>query len=328
MIRRLTDSFARSEKYIFRPQKKKGMNVIIVGMGALGLLFGERISRNLGYEQMAFLMDPERRRRHQKDLYRINGKEESFRMITPDELTGPADLMIVATKYNGLYEAREMMRPAVGPDTTIVSLMNGISSENILAEVFPGDQIPGCIAIGMDAVREGTSLSYQNIGRWQIGSLMPAQEQRLAALELFLKQAEIPYEVCADIRKAMWNKFMINVGINQTCMVYETGYGGATAEGSRAFADMSEAMHEVIRIAAAEKIDLTEEDYRKDIALLRSLDPELYPSMRQDAIAKRPSEVELFSGTVIRLAEKNGISVPVNERYYRWIKDIESRYGE
>ena len=54
------------------------------------------------------------------------------------------------------------------------------------------------------------------------------------------------------VQKAMWNKFMINIGINQTCMVYETDYGGATTEGSEAFLDMKNAMHEVIQIAAAE----------------------------------------------------------------------------
>ncbi len=298
-------------------------NVVIVGMGALGLLFGQKIAEKLGQERLCFLMDPDRRNRHAADRYSINGKEVSFRMKTPEEIIEPADLVIVATKYSGLFEARKQMEPAVGPDTIIVSLLNGISSEEILAEVYPGSQILDCIAIGMDAVRKGTSLTYSNMGRWQFGSSRPGQERQMAVLEAFLKRAEIPCEICPDIQRAMWNKFMINVGINQTCMVYETNYGGATAEGSRAFADMSGAMHEVIRIAEAEGIGLTEEDYEKDIALLRSLDHELYPSMRQDALAKRPSEVELFAGTVIRIAERHGIPVPVNERYYRMIKEAE-----
>jgi len=125
----------------------------------------------------------------------------------------------------------------------------------------------------------------------------------------------------------MWNKFMINVGINQTCMVYETDYGHAVEAGSSACTDMEKAMHEVIDVAVAEGICLTEEDFRKDMQILRSLDPQNYPSMRQDAMARRPSEVELFAGTMLRIAAKHGIRVPVNERYYRVIREMEQRYS-
>ena len=301
-------------------------NVVFVGMGALGLMFGQRIAQNLGGGHLVYLMDAQRKSRHADDRYTINNEEVSFRITAPEETAGFADLVVVSVKYSGLHAARDLMKSVVGPETIIVSLLNGISSEDILAEVFPREQILDCIAIGMDAVRDGASLTYQNIGRWQIGSSRPGQENELARLREFLERAGIPFEVCADIQKAMWNKFMINVGINQTCMVYETNYGGATAEGSEAFSDMTGAMHEVIRIAAAEGIDLTEEDFRKDIALLKSLDPSLYPSMRQDAMAKRPSEVELFAGTVLRIAASHGIKVPVNERYYRRIMEMESSY--
>ena len=267
-------------------------------------------------------MDEERRARHSADIYRINGKPVSFRILTPDEIDTKPDLVIFATKYNGLRSAREMTRPLVGQNTTIVSLLNGISSEEILSETFPAEQIIDTVAIGMDAIRDGTSLNYQNSGKWQIGMRDAGQSERLQILQQFLEETGIPYEVCDDIRRAMWNKFMINVGINQTCMVYNTNYGGVVNE-AEPFDAMTKAMHEVIDIAAAEGISLTEEDYRKDIEILKGLNPDGYPSMQQDAMAKRKSEVEIFSGTVIRIAQKHGIKVPVNERYYRRIQEIE-----
>lgn len=306
---------------------KRIENVAIVGMGALGLLFGQKISENLGNDTLCYLMDAERKLRHSNDIYRINGKTVSFRMAAPEEMKSVPDLIVAATKYSGLFEAREMIRAVTGPDTTLVSLLNGISSEEILAEAIPRGQILDCVAIGMDAVREGTRLTYQNMGKWQIGSSVPGQENRLQTLTEFLDRSGIPYEVCEDIRKAMWNKFMINVGINQTCMVYETDYGGATTPGTRACMDMEKAMHEVIDVAQAEGIVLTEDDYRKNMEILRGLNPGNYPSMRQDAMAKRPSEVELFAGTMIRLAGRHGISVPVNEAYYRRISEMERNYS-
>ena len=298
---------------------------VIVGMGALGLLFGQMIAENAGSDSVCFVMDKDRKKKHREDTYVVNDQVCSFRICTPEEISETADLIIIATKYNGLHDAIELIRPLAGKNTTMISLLNGISSEEILAQTFPREQIIDTVAIGMDAVRCGTQLSYRNPGRLQIGIVKPDQEKRLKELEEFLLRAGIAFEVCPDIRYAMWNKFMINVGINQTCMLYETNYGGATRPGE-ACQNMEKVMREVIEVANAEGIALSMEDYEKDMKLLRSLDPVLYPSMRQDALASRKTEVELFSGTVISIARRHGISVPVNEMYYRRILEMERSF--
>lgn len=299
---------------------------VIAGMGALGLLFGRQIQLGAGTDSVCFLMDETRKQRCLKKTPSINGEPCSFRIITPAELTWKADLIMIATKYSGLREAAELIRPAVGENTTIISLLNGISSEEILAEYYGRGCIIDCVAIGMDAVREGLSLTYRNPGKLQVGITRENQRERLEELTEFLSRTGIPHEVCKDIRRAMWNKFMINVGINQTCMIYRCGYGPATAPGE-ALLNMTGAMREVIRIAAAEGVSLSEEDLEKDIKMLSSLNPDGYPSMRQDALAKRKSEVDLFAGTVTALGKKHGIDVPYNEKYLRLIREMEAGYG-
>ena len=295
--------------------------VAVVGMGALGLLFGNCIAEHTDPEKLCFLMDSARFARHGNEPSFINGVEKRFRLCPEGQIV-PAGLVIVAVKYGDLRDAMALMHPAVDKNTTIISLLNGISSEEILAEAFDREQIVDCVAIGMDAMREGNRLSFQNAGRLQIGIRSPAQAGRLRALEDFFRRAAVPVETVPDITRAMWNKFMINVGVNQTCMVYDTTYSGATAPEGRARGDMIAAMREVMRLAA-EGIALTEDDLASALTLLASLDPDGYPSMRQDALAGRRSEVELFAGTVIRLAEKHGLTVPVNRRYYERIMDME-----
>ena len=299
--------------------------VAVVGMGALGLLFGGRIAEHTDPEKLCFLMDSARFARHGNEPSFINGAEKHF-PICPEGQIVPADLVIVAVKYGGLRGAMELMRPAVDKNTTIISLLNGISSEEILAEAFDREQIVDCVAIGMDAMREGNRLRFQNAGRLQIGIKSPAQEGRLRALEDFFSRAAVPYETVPDITRAMWNKFMINVGVNQTCMVYDTTYSGATAPEGKARKDMIAAMREVMRLAEAEGVALTEDDLAAALRLLAGLDPDGYPSMRQDALAGRRSEVELFAGTVIKLAEKHALEVPVNRRYYECIMNMEKNY--
>ncbi|MBO5219519.1 MAG: ketopantoate reductase family protein, partial [Clostridia bacterium] len=79
-------------------------------------------------------------------------------------------------------------------------------------------------------------------------------------------------------------------------------------------------------LAKAEGVALTEADIEEHVAFLATLAPELMPSMRQDRLKCRPSEVELFAGTVLRLAAKHGIAVPVNDWLYRRVKEIEAAY--
>lgn len=142
----------------------------------------------------------------------------------------------------------------------------------------------------------------------------------------YFDEIKMPYTVEEDILRRLWGKFMLNVGVNQTCMAFETNYGGALEEGSRAHETMLAAMREVIALAGAEGIRLTEEDLEEYIAILRTLSPEGMPSMRQDAVSRRPSEVEMFAGTVIPMAERHGIPVPANRFLYEKIKEIEASY--
>ena len=306
---------------------KKIESVAIIGMGALGLMFGQRIHRLLGDEHFCFLMDEERANLHRQDVYKINGQEVKFPIKTPEDIGFCPDLFIVATKYSGLEDARKIIKD-LDCASTVISILNGITSEEILAEEIPEKSIIDCIALGMDAVREGTCLTYENIGMLRVGILKSSGElkqKRLDSLVEFFEETGVPYEVREDIKKDMWNKLMMNVGINQTCMVYEATYGEALHE-SPAKDDLKDAMFEVIKVANLEGIPLTEEDYEWNIKVFNTLNPDGCPSMRQDAMAKRKTEVELFAGTIINLAKKHGISVPVNERFYSRIKEMEADY--
>lgn len=305
------------------------MNTIIVGMGALGLLFGEKIARNTGNEHTYYLMNRERYDRHINDVYKINGKEVSLNIASandPDMIPyKKADLAIIATKYGGLRDAIEMLKPYTDEKTIIISLLNGITSEDIIAETYDRDNIIDCVPIGMDAMRDGCNVDYTKEGKLQIGIRLKSQKESLDRLCSYFDDGGVTYEVMDDIRHAMWNKFMINVGINQTCMVYETTYFHAIND-PKAKADLQGAMQEVVTLAGLESVNLTKEDYDNDIRILNGLNPNGYPSMRQDAVAHRYSEVELFAGTMLKLASKHGIELPVNRRYYDAIKEIESRY--
>ena len=267
----------------------------IYGLGALGMLYGSMLQKTYGPENVKFVMDSPRSARHKKDVYTINGEHFDFALLDAAEVTGPSDLVIIAVKGPSLAEVVEQTAPSIGSDTIIISFMNGITSEDILAERYGRSHVLDCIAIGMDAMRDGTQLSYTKCGKLQFGSRDGSQGADAQAVEQYFA---VPHEVRGDIRRAMWFKFLLNVGVNQACTVYETDYGHVTSPGPICD-EMKEAMREVCRLAAVEGIELTEADIEAAIELERTLKPDGYPSMRQDALTERPTEVDLFAGTVI-----------------------------
>ncbi len=297
--------------------------VAIVGMGALGMMYGNRIAQALG-KNFTFAMDDARYVKHKQDVYTVNGEVKNFAMTSFRDAK-PVDLVIFATKFNGLEDALQNMKNLVGPQTVFVSVLNGITSEELIKEYYGDDHLLHCVVLGMDAVREGTALTFAHEGRMQLGCLEEKQRPDLDAVCALLDTCGLAYERHEDIMRALWVKLLINVGINQTCMVYETNYGGAFSQDEARVA-MYAAMHEVIAVAQKEGVNLTEADFEQSCKILQGLAPEGIPSMRQDALAKRKSEVDLFAGTIVRLGAKHGVHVPVNERYLAHIKEIEEKY--
>ena len=109
---------------------KKIENAAVIGMGALGMLYGSRLMTTLGRDNVKFLMDSGRLKRHSGDTYTVNGTTVSFTMEDA-ALAGPQDLVILAVKYPALQEALREMAPAVGRDSILMSVMNGITSHAV-----------------------------------------------------------------------------------------------------------------------------------------------------------------------------------------------------
>ncbi len=302
--------------------------VSIIGMGALGILFGDIILSSHEDIALSYVADPERIEKYKKMNFTVNGEARDFPLTSSDDAT-PADLIIVAVKAPSLNEALDTMKNCVGPATIIVSLMNGITSEEIIGARYGMDKMIYCVAQGMDAVKFGGDLTYSKCGEWRIGipddDSLSAGREKLETLTRFLDKVRIPYVVEDDIRYRMWGKFMLNVGINQVCMVYELNYGEVLSD--KKYLDIFvAAMNEVRAVAAAEGIVIPEEEIKNYIDICAGLSPDNMPSMRQDGLAKRRSEVDIFAGTVRELAAKHNIPVPVNDKLYETIKEIEAAY--
>lgn len=302
--------------------------VSIIGLGALGILFASQLAEQMEPGTLRIVADEQRIRRYQAEGVFCNDAPCSFSYITPETPCTPADLVLVCVKFGTLPEAITDLKYHVGPQTTILSALNGISSEEILGEAFGRDQVLFSVAQGMDAVKFKNRLSYTRKGMLCFGDRAAgSHSDRSLAVQAFFDRVKFPYELVADMYQRMWSKFMLNVGVNQTVAIYEGTYRTVQQEG-KPRQDMIAAMKEVIALAPYEGVTLDQSDILYWLDILDTLGADGMPSMRQDLAAGYKSEVELFSGTVIRLGRKYQVPTPVNQMLYDRICEMEAGFGQ
>ena len=178
---------------------------------------------------------------------------------------------------------------------------------------------------GMDAVKLGNKLTYAHEGELRIGTPYKERVCYVERAAEMLKKAGIPYVVESDILHRLWGKWMLNVGVNQVVMISEGTYETIQKPGKERDM-MLAAMNDVQKLSELAGTGVTKEDLEAYVALVDSLNPDGMPSMRQDGLAKRYSEVDFFAGTVIEKAKKYGMDVPVNQMLYDTVKKMESEY--
>lgn len=299
-------------------------NVSIIGLGALGILFGHQISQKIGTD-FSVIADQSRIEKYQSQGIFCHGEACDFHYQTPED-GGIADLIIFAVKINGLEAAIGEVKNHVGPDTILMSLLNGITSETIIGKAFGEANLVWSVAQGMDTVKEGNQLFYTNPGIICFGNRNGDEpSEKVKQVREFFDRVGIAYEIDNRMDRKIWAKFMLNVGVNQVVSVFGENFGSVQKPGKPREL-MIAAMAEVIPVARKEGVELTPADITYWLKVVDGLSPEGKPSMRQDVEARRPSEVELFSGTVLELGRKYDIDTPVNGLLYEIIKAMEEDY--
>ena len=299
---------------------KKIETSALIGLGALGILFGRKMP---GVQVIA---DESRIRRYAAEPVVCNGEECQFRYAAPAD-GKPVDLLLVAVKTTVLDQAIRDIAKFIGPDTAILSVLNGITSEEKLEAAYPGRTL-WSVAIGMDATRAGRSLVFKQAGKIQFGERSGEMTPRVQAVADYLDACGIANEPCSDILYKQWNKLMINDGLNQAAAAFNLPYGGLRQPGE-AQDIMRRAMQEVIQLANLEGVPLPpDNDVQFIDAMMPTFNPEGMPSMRQDVLAKRPTEVEEFAGVVRQRAKKYGMPTPANDFFYTRIREIEADYNK
>jgi 2-dehydropantoate 2-reductase len=300
-------------------------SVSLIGAGAIGSYYASKLF-DLDRDCISLIAAGERYGRLEEEGFILNGRHFSIPLIRPGEEKGPADLIIVTVKHNHLPEAICDIKGSVGEKTIILSNMNGIDSEETIGAVYGMEKVLYGVAVGIDAVRIGNSVTYSKDGILFFGEAENATpSERVRQVKDLFDRAGIVSETPQDMIRTLWWKFMINVGINQTSAILGAPYS-VFQQSPNARNLVDSAMREVTAIAAAAGVHINEDDVKQWNDILSGLSPEGKTSMLQDVEARRTTDVEMVAGPVIRLGEKYNIPTPVNETLFNFITVIEQSF--
>ncbi|WP_301107378.1 ketopantoate reductase family protein [Sporosarcina sp.] len=300
---------------------RKIETVSLIGLGAIGAAYGSRLHAALG-DSFRVVADEERIKRYKKDGILVNGEIQTFHYTTPDTISESTDLVLFAVKNAELPQAIKDVKNSIGPNTIILSLLNGISSEDEIYSAFQNEHILHSISVEIDAVRQGNETTFSTLGRIEFGGKdISMNEDVLAVKELF-DRSGIQYKIPENILHTMWWKFMINVGINQTSAILRAPYGVFQSTPS-AYRLVEDAMREVVALSQRTGVNLSEQDVKSFWPILHNLSPNGKTSMLQDIEAGRKTEVEFLGGVVCEKGDQYGVLVPVNKQLVRLIEVME-----
>lgn len=297
--------------------------ISIIGFGALGALFASLLAANMPFEHLRIIADSKRVERYKTEGLLVNSKPLQLNYLTSADTTTPADLVIVCTKFYQLTDVLPLIESQLGDNTLIVSALNGIASEQVLIDKFGKNRVVYCVAQQMDALKDGNELIFRDHGQLVIGAMNDDKNEikRVQKVNAIFSQVNFPHSVSTDMPRQLWGKLMLNTGVNQTVALYQGTFDTVQQDGAPREM-FKAAMREVMQVAQAEGINLTEADFDKWVAIMDALDPKGMPSMRQDLKAGRACELDLFAGTIRALGDKYGIDTPVNDKLYHGISEL------
>lgn len=303
-------------------------DVALIGLGAVGAAYLTSVADNFPECRIRVIAAGERAARLRAGGIIYNGRRYMFDVAEPQNGT-PAGLLFVSVKNGQLSEAVGQAAAFVGPDTVIISPLNGVTSERKLAERFGAENVVYSYAIKLDATRRGAETVCGNEG-WIVFGDERNEPGRLSenvlAVEEFFKRSHIEYEIPEDMIKSLWKKFMMNCGLNQTSAVLGFSYG-LMQRSQEARSLMRSAMEEAAAAArAAAGVELGEAEIGEIFRTMDMLSPNGKTSMLQDVDARRVTEVDAFAETVASIAREHGFAAPVNELYLRLIRAREESF--
>ncbi len=289
------------------------MNIVAFGAGGVGGYFGGRLA--LSGEDVTFVARGAHLNAIREKGLRI-ARSEGDLLINPAQVTddvttlSPPDYLLFAVKLQDTEAVAEACRPIVGPNTTVVSLQNGVEAVDILSSTFGPDKVlAGMVGVATYISEPGVVTQTGAFHFMAIGEQDGTRSDRAVALEQACKKAGLKVKLSDDIDVDIWLKFIFLSALSSMTALTRLPNGPLrTTPETR---DLFRAcMEEAAAVGRAKGVNLPDDVVDERMKMWDGMPAEMVASMAHDLMAGKPIEMARLGGAVVRLGVELGIQTP------------------
>jgi len=287
--------------------------IMVMGAGAIGCLFGGLIAKS-GYKviligkewQVKMIMDNGLHIHNSDDFY-----------VYPEAYTIPieSDLILMTVKAYDTEKSTKSL--SIGEDSVVLSLQNGIRNEEIIARIIGNNHVIGGVTSQGALLMGAGEVKHTGYGKTIIGEMDGIVTNRIKEIKTVFDNSRIDTVITSDIKKELWNKLIINVGINAIGAVtgLENGY-------IYKIKNLSEISKKAVKeaINAAKKVNICVDVDEDDVLMIAKQTEKNRSSMLQDLDKGKKTEIDEINGEILQICREYMLYCDVNETLYNLIK--------
>jgi 2-dehydropantoate 2-reductase len=303
--------------------------VCVIGAGSIGSLFAGHLAQVVDVSVLT------RRQEHadtlNRDGLRVTGRSDLHAAVQaaadPDALA-PFDLGIVATKAGGLEDAAAALEGRF-PEALVMTTLNGLGAEEVVRA--HGDwPIVSAVTFMSGTKHSDSEVEYVLDTATWMGPYEDTPLERVEEVGDLVRRSGLEAEVFADLRPAQWSKLIFNATVNSVAALTGLRHDHHFAD-EEAPGDLGHLVHGLVdegkAVAAAAGIELYEDPWEMNVHATQRGSAH-YPSMLEDVESRRPTEIDLITGSLVREAGRHGVPVPLHTALYRLVKAKEESWRE
>ncbi len=303
--------------------------VCVIGAGSIGSLFAGHLA------QVADVSVLTRRPEHadalNRDGLRVTGRSDLHAEVVAAADPGalaPFDLGIVATKAGGLEEAATALEGRF-PEALVMTTLNGLGAEEVVRA--HGDwPIVSAVTFMSGTKHSDSEVEYVLDTATWMGPYEDTPLERVEEVGDLVRRSGLKAEVFADLRPAQWSKLIFNATVNSVAALTGLRHDHHFADEDEP-GDLGHLVHGLVdegkAVAAAAGIELYEDPWEMNVHATQRGSAH-YPSMLEDVESRRPTEIDLITGSLVREAGRHGVPVPLHTALYRLVKAKEESWRE
>jgi 2-dehydropantoate 2-reductase len=306
---------------------KNKLRIAIVGVGAIGGYFGMRLLERFGKDEhfeIVFIQRGEHLRQIVNNGLAYVTKDNRYRVFptlatdNPKE-AGVFDIVILCVKSYDLESSLALIKNNINKDSVIISTLNGVDIAQRIGKIYPDNAIlPGCIYISTKIEKPGVITQVGGVGNFYFGPEY-GQIDIFKNIENILKESRIKVVLDSDILVRLWEKYLF-VGPFASITSYCNKSIGAIVADKESMDILLHLMQEVISVAECKGVTIHESRIDKCVDRAKIIPFETKTSMQLDFELQRKTELDIFTGYIVREAHNLGVSAPYHNTLYDELK--------